>query len=60
MSTSRATEGEQPVEWEGGDPPCWAHLFEDEEPAAPEPAKPTLPASSAPPPTPPDPADRSH
>jgi hypothetical protein len=23
-------------EWEGGDPPCWAHLFEDEPaPAAP-------------------------
>ena len=18
------------VEWEGGDPPCWAHLFEDD------------------------------
>ncbi|HLH22832.1 MAG TPA: hypothetical protein VK066_09930 [Chloroflexota bacterium] len=22
---------EPSVEWEGGDPPCWAHLFEDDE-----------------------------
>ena len=22
-------ERENPLEWEGGDPPCWAHLFED-------------------------------
>ncbi len=23
------------LEWEGGDPPCWAHLFEDDLFAAP-------------------------
>jgi hypothetical protein len=26
---------ERPIEWEGGDPPCWAHLFEDDEALAP-------------------------
>ena len=23
------------LEWEGGDPPCWAHLFEDDVPTVP-------------------------
>ena len=35
---------ERPIDWEGGDPPCWAHLFEDFE--TPEPPDPPPAASS--------------
>jgi hypothetical protein len=33
MDTNRPDVRERSVEWEGGDPPCWAHLFDDEPPA---------------------------
>lgn len=51
MDTNRPDSHESSVEWEGGDPPCWAHLFDDEPPDTPSPApraEPAMPSSAAP------------